>query len=269
MTRKLPYLIVLLLTLFSRSYGAEVTFLPELDADADTNTSSPGTPYDADVSQTNAPAGIVDDDSTTTHSDTFYFKDAATTGIAFSFDVTWSATGGALNPTDASWLGVGSNTTIEGTSESSESITVDVGGLNVDLSGYVSGSVNGITSPVLDSSSVSFRGVTFNSFDATTEVIVTAGLDGQESFSSADDNFFVFPLGGLGTDLDSLLFSLSSGSIDSNFSLSATQFNVRVEISQVPEPSSFGIFCLATVACGGLKYCRRRRDIARSLSQPS
>ena len=255
--------LVVLTLLAATGLGGTVTFMPELDADSSANTSSTASPYDSNVLEDNAPVGITVG-SASSHSDTFYFRDA-TNGIAFSFDVTWLSTGGNLSPT-ATLLGVGDNSLIEGdTAESdAETLTIEVGNLSIDLAGYVSGSEDGITTPVLDSSSVAFDRIIFDSLTSTESINISAGLDEQLTFSTAtgnsDSNFDVSSEG-FSANEQSLTFSV--GSADQDFSVSATRFNVVVQLSAapVPEPSSFLFLGVLVAVSGGWTYRRRRFEL--------
>ena len=143
-------LMVCLISLSSASTlsAAVVTYTPFLDSDTQPNTSGT-TPYAVNTNQTGAPAGIPDN-TLAIYTDTFFYTDSAT-GIDFNFDVQWSSVGGNLNGT-ATILGVGSGADVG----VGENLSVSLSNLQVDLSNYVSGSVASITTPILNSATLSF-----------------------------------------------------------------------------------------------------------------
>jgi len=238
--------------------AAVVTFTPDLDADTQPNNSALN-PYDSFTNQTDASAGIPDD-VIAIFSDTYFFEDFDT-GIEFSFDVQWTATGGNLNG-NTTTLGVGDND-IEG----AESILIEVSSLNVDFVNYVSGSVAGITTPTLDNATVTFETISFadRTSNAADESIIDIVGSSATTWGTAaggvGDNRFVFGADGLTTSETSILISQNAGStVDTDFSLASTQFNVTVEFSEsataVPEPST--VMCLV-LTCGLMVGRRRRR----------
>lgn len=221
-----------------------ITFSPVLDFDNQMNNSSLASPYDANNPlQSRARSGIVDDGSTS-YSDIYFFRDAST-GIEFSFSVTWDAALG-INP-GTSVVGVGTNSTFE----LGESMTISLSELNVDLSNYIDGSVNGISNPTLASSSLAFRQINFNNFDATTIVDISSPsttIEFQESDGSSE---FDLPEDGL-TDAETMLtFQRNDASTDTEFSISAGQFTITADLrttAAVPEPSSMLLVILASTA---------------------
>ena len=236
--------------------AAVVTFTPDLDADIQPNNSALN-PYDSNTNQTNAPAGIPDD-AVMIFSDTYFFEDFDS-GIQFSFDVQWSATGGNLNG-NATTLGVGDND-IEG----SEMLMIDVSSLNVDFTNYIAGSEAGITNPSLDNATVSFDMVRFadRTSGAADESIIDITGSSSTTWGTAaggvNDNLFVLGADGLTTNETSILLGQNGGStLDTDFSLASTRFNVTIEFSEamaVPEPSSLMFF---SVTCAMMMGRRRR-----------
>ncbi len=247
MLRRTAFLCLAVLLVCKSVHADVITFTPLLDADNQANTSS-ATAYDANNNtQANGNAGIVDDGSTSTYSDTFHFLDASS-GIQFSFDLIWDGNGDALNPTSLA-LGVGSNTAIN----PSESLTITVANLDVDLTGYLAGSIGSITNASLSSASVAFDEVLFTDFDFST-VVQIAGTS-TITFGDDDGNFDA-GIDGLTVNETSLTFSRDGSSEDTGFNISSTEFRVTMDITQaVPEPGNGVVLLLAAASA----MCRNRR----------
>lgn len=237
----------------SASWAAVIVFSPTLDADSTANSSGT-TPYSANTTQSSAPAGITDNGVATSDSDTFFFTDAGT-GIGFSFDMSWSSTGGFLNPTGSA-LGVGANSLIDG----SETVSFGVSNLSVDLSSYVAGSVGGVNNPFLSSAHVGFDLIDFNSFTGgTAEIADITGSTGTVQFNQASGNFDLGTDGLTATET-SLTIGINNGSAAAtpDFTISATRFNVQLDIQEVPEPSSLLLMCLGSASVVGYRLRKKR-----------
>ncbi|MDF7823597.1 PEP-CTERM sorting domain-containing protein [Pontiellaceae bacterium B12227] len=242
------------------SSAAIVTYTPEFNLD---DAAVPASIPIAANTVTPVNSAIVDGTTSTSYA----FTDAAT-GLSFSYDLNYSGTvdqqdGNRLELRPAPAVAV------------SESITIAFGAITVDTSGYISGSIGGITGPV--NASVTSAG--FNYFLA--ESFSNSGTINPYNILTIDDgtgsltSYTTDPLAAGSAPAGATVIDLTPG--NQVITLAATTINeitftatqdingavrpsdlgstIELEVTAIPEPATLGMVALFG---GGVLFIRRR-----------
>ncbi|MDQ8196463.1 hypothetical protein QEH59_18685, partial [Coraliomargarita sp. SDUM461004] len=132
------------------SSAASITYNPEFNLDDDAVSN----PYGISANTVTLVESAISDGTTST---SYSFSDA-TTGLAFSFELIYS---GTVNQSGGTRLQL----------FPTESVAIAFGSITIDTSGYIDGTIGGITGPV--SASVTSAGFTYFLAESFTDSILT------------------------------------------------------------------------------------------------
>ncbi|MDF7809090.1 PEP-CTERM sorting domain-containing protein [Pontiellaceae bacterium B12219] len=228
------------------SSAAIVTYSPEFNLDE----AAVSNPY-AIAANTVTPVESAIVDGTTSTS--YAFADAAT-GLAFSFELNYS---GEVDQNN------GSRLEIRPTAPP-ETVTIAFGAITVDTSGYISGSIGGITGPV--NASVSSAGFNYFLAESFTDSILTVN-DGSSDivYYTVGESSGTSP-SGIELAANNQVITLASAT-DNEITFTATHdgngavrlsdlgSTIQLNVTAVPEPATLGLVALFG---GGVLFIRRR-----------
>ncbi|MGJ8656607.1 MAG: PEP-CTERM sorting domain-containing protein [Akkermansiaceae bacterium] len=241
-TIKTTTTLLTILATASVGHAAIMSYNPTFSGNTEGGPNTSGTtPYDANGSGLSE--GLTP--GTATYNDTYSFLDS-TTGIAFSVDFTFTATGGNLG--GGNGIGVADNWIDEG-----ESLTIALSSLVVDTSGYIDGTIGGLTGPVgVGSSAFGIHTFSLTSLSAVDPGFVSDGTTTDSVLASS----YVFGSGNSlsNTTGEGTLSFVAGVEGDTRFRLTGWKPYIELDIVAVPEPSS-----TALLGLGGLALILRRR----------
>ncbi|MDF7800151.1 PEP-CTERM sorting domain-containing protein [Pontiellaceae bacterium B1224] len=240
------------------SSAASITYNPEFNLDE----AAVSNPY-AIAANTVTPVNSAISDGTASTS--YVFNDAAT-GLSFSFDLNYS---GTVNQENGSRLQLNSSPTV------SQSVTIEFGAITVDTSGYIHGTIGGITGPVnASATSAGFNYFLAESFSNSGSVepynilTIDDGTGSLTSYTTDPAAAGSAPAGATVIDLPAgnQVITLASTTIN-EITFTATQdingavrlsdlgSTIQLDVQAVPEPATLGLVALFG---GGVLFIRRR-----------